>query len=313
MVKTLFIEKNLDHQLIDINNHQLDFMHLSKVYWPGENITKGDMLEYYYQIADFILPYLKGRPQSLNRFPDGIQGMSFYQKDVAGKAPDWISNFAYTTHEGLIRSYILGDGIETLLYMASLGCIEINPWFSSATSPDFPDYCVIDLDPDANNSFAQVIHVALIAKEILDELSIQGYCKTSGSTGIHIYIPLGAKYTYEQSKAFIKMVLDQVHVRLPEFTSMERSLKKREGKLYLDYLQNHASATVASPYSLRPKPGAPVSTPLDWKELRPGLSMYDFNIKTIFERLNRVGDLFSGVLGPGIDLEKAMVLGNRIF
>jgi len=304
---------NQETQVIEIGGQVLELTHLNKFYWPQDGVTKRDMLNYYHEVSPFILPYLKDRPQSLNRFPNGITGASFYQKDVSGKAPDWAKTFSYTTAEGKQREYIVGNGEETLIYMASLGCIELNPWLSTIASPDYPEFCLIDLDPDEGNTFAQVVEVALCVKSVLDALQIPGFLKTSGSTGVHIYIPLGGKYTFVQSKALIKMILDQVHLTLPGLTSMERSLSSRKGKLYLDFLQNHASATVACPYSLRPKPGAPVSAPLKWEELHQGLSMYDYNIKTMPARLQEYGDLFSGIFGPGIDLDSVMELGKRKF
>jgi bifunctional non-homologous end joining protein LigD len=249
-------------QVRKINGHDLTFSHLSKVYWPEDGVTKRDMFNYYYQVAEYILPYLKDRPMSLNRFPNGIHGPSFYQKDVKGKAPDWVTKtFPYTTSDGEEKEYLVGHDESYLLWMASLGCIEMNPWFSRVKTPDNPDYCVIDLDPD-KNTFDQVIEAAKEVKEVLDAIDVPAYCKTSGSTGIHIYIPLGAKYSYEQSQMFAKMVVSLVHQQLPDFTSMERHKKNRKGKMYLDFLQNRPGATIACPYSLRPKPGATVSMPV---------------------------------------------------
>jgi len=307
------LNNNEDTQQIDIRGNSITINHLSKLFWPEDGITKRDMLNYYHSISPFILPYLKDRPQSLNRFPNGIHGLSFYQKDVTGKAPAWAKTFSYSTNEGLKREYIVGEEEDTLLWMAAQGCIELNPWLSTISRPDNPDFCLIDLDPDEGNTFSQVIQVARCAKGVLDALQVPGYCKTSGSTGIHIYIPLGGKYSYAQSKELIRLILGQVNTELPELTSLERSLSARKGKLYLDFLQNHPSATVACPYSLRPKPGAPVSTPLHWDELEEGLSMYDFNIHTIPERLERYGDIFSGVLSQGINLEDVLEKGRQLF
>ncbi|TDW46669.1 bifunctional non-homologous end joining protein LigD [Flavobacterium sp. 270] len=256
-----------------IKGHSLTFSHLSKVYWPEDGYTKRDMFNYYYQAAEFILPYLKDRPLSLNRFPGGIHGKSFYQKDVKGKAPDWAKTFPYTTSDGEEKEFLVGGEEATLLYMASLGCIEMNPWFSTIKHPDNPDYCVIDLDPDKSNTFEQVITAAQEVKKILDAMEITGYVKTSGSTGIHIYIPLGAKYSYDQSQMFGRLIVTIVQDKLPDFTSTERQIKNRNGKMYLDFLQNRPGATIACPYSLRPKVGATVSMPLHWEEIKKGLSM----------------------------------------
>lgn len=309
--KTL-LNPNEETQVKKIDGKELKFNHLSKVYWPGIGATKRDMFNYYYQVADFILPYLKDRPLSLNRFPGGINGKSFYQKDVKGKAPDWAKTFPYSTSDGESKEYLVGDDVATLLWMNTLGCIEINPWFSRIKSPDKPDYCVIDLDPDKQN-FDKVIEAALVVKMVLDDIDVPSFPKTSGSTGIHIYIPMGGNYSYDQSQLFARIIVDIVNKKIPEFTSTERIIAARKGKMYLDFLQNRPGATIAGPYSLRPKPGATVSMPLTWDEVKPGLKMSDFTIFNTMERLKIKGDLFKGVLGNGIDLEKAIIKAKELF
>jgi bifunctional non-homologous end joining protein LigD len=299
-------------QVKKINGHNLKFSNLGKVYWPDEGYTKRDMFNYYYQVADYILPYLKDRPVSLNRFPNGIYGKSFYQKDVKGKAPAWATTYPYTTSDGEDKEFLVGKDEATLLYMASLGCIEMNPWFSTIKHPDNPDYCVIDLDPDKKTAFEQVILAAQEVKAVLDVIGIPGYVKTSGSTGIHIYIPLGAKYSYDESQLFGKLIVSIVHNRLPEFTSTERQIKNREGKMYLDFLQNRPGATIACPYSLRPKPGATVSMPLHWEEVKKGLKMKDFTIKNAVGRIRSEGDIFIGSMGRGIDMKKALPIAQSL-
>ncbi|SDG65682.1 bifunctional non-homologous end joining protein LigD [Pedobacter terrae] len=309
--KTLLNPKD-ETQVRKIKGHELKFTNLSKIYWPEDKVTKRDMFNYYYQVAEYILPYLKDRPQSLNRFPGGIHGASFYQKDVKGKAPDWAKTFPYENGEGEKKEYLVGTDEAALLWMASLGCIEMNPWFSRVQSPDHPDYCVIDLDPD-KQSFDQVVETALETKKVLDAIDVPSYCKTSGSTGIHIYIPLNAKYSYEQSQMFAKIVVNLVHNQIPGYTSLERMISARKGKMYLDFLQNRPGATIAGPYSLRPKIGATVSMPLHWDEVKPGLKMKDFNIFNAIDRLKVEGDLFKGVLGKGIDLMKAVDKAKSVF
>lgn len=249
---------------------------------------------------------------SLNRFPGGIHSKGFYQKDVKGKAPEWADTFPYTTSDGEHKEYLLGNDETALLWMASLGCIEMNPWFSRSISPDNPDYCVIDLDPD-KNTFDQVIHVAQMVKQVLDQIEVPCYPKTSGSTGMHIYIPLAAKYTYDQSQLFAKLIVKLIHQQVPEFTSLERMIANRDGKMYLDFLQNRPGATIAGPYSLRPKPGATVSMPLAWDEVKAGMRMKDFTIFNAIDRLKETGDLFKGVLGKGIDLAKAVEKAKSVF
>jgi bifunctional non-homologous end joining protein LigD len=305
MRKTLLNPKD-ETQVKKVNKHELKFTNLSKIFWPKEKVTKRDVINYYYQVAPFILPYIKDRPQSLNRHPHGINGESFYQKDVTGKAPHWVKTYLYHSEaDKRDKHFMVATDESSLLYMASLGCIEINPWSSTIQKPDHPDWCIIDLDP-ANNTFEQVIAAANVTRDILNSLGVSSYCKTSGSSGLHIYIPLGAKYTYEQSKEFARVIATMVHNELPEFTSIERAVKNRGGKMYIDFLQNRPQATVAAPYALRPKPGATVSMPLYWDEVKKGLKMSDFTIFNVVERLRSVGDIFKPVLGKGIRLEKVI-------
>jgi bifunctional non-homologous end joining protein LigD len=288
-----------------IQGNELKFSNLSKLYWPEDKISKRDMINYYYQVAPYILPYLKDRPLSLNRFPNGIAGPGFYQKNVADSAPDWAVTFPYRSADSNEdKEFLVGGDEAGLLYMANLGTIEMNPWNSTTKKPDHPDWCILDIDPDKGNTFEQVIEVAQMIKQVLDSLSIPGYCKTSGSTGIHVYIPLAAKYTYDQCQLLGKFIATQVQLELPSFTSIERMTKKRKGKIYIDYLQNRPQATLAAAYSLRPKPGATVSMPLHWEEVKKGLKMKDFTIKNSMARIKAEGDIFKPVLGKGIDLKK---------
>ena len=302
--RSTFLNPADETQVREINGHELKFTNLSKIYWPKEKITKRDLLNYYYQMAPYILPYLKDRPQSMNRYPDGIEGESFYFKDTTGKAPDWIETYLYHSHaDDRDRKYLVAKDEASLLYMASLGCIEMNPWSSRVETEDYPDWCIIDLDP-AKNTFEQVIEAARVTKDILDDMGIPGFPKTSGSTGMHIYIPLGAQYTYEQSKEFARVIARLIHNELPAFTSIERAVKDRKGKMYIDFLQNRPQATISAPYSVRPKPGATVSMPLHWDEVKKGLKMTDFTIYNAMDRVKKEGDIFKAVLGKGINLNK---------
>jgi bifunctional non-homologous end joining protein LigD len=307
-----FLNPTDEKQEREINGHELSFTHLSKLYWPKEKITKRDMLNYYYQVAPFILPYMKDRPQSLNRHPNGITGESFYQKDVTGKVPNWIKTFPYHSEaDAKDKNFLVCTDEASLLYIASLGCIEMNPWSSRIQSPENPDWCIIDLDPDSKN-FDKVVEAALVTKEILDSANIPGFCKTSGSTGLHIYIPLGAKYNYEVSKEFARLIVTLVNEQLPKTTSIVRATKDRKGKIYLDFLQNRPQATLATAYSIRPKPGATVSMPLHWAEVKKGLTIQDFNINNAIARLKEQGDIFKPVLGKGIDIPKALKVLEKL-
>lgn len=295
-------------QVKSIKAHELKFTNLSKIFWPDEGYTKRDLLNYYYQVAPYILPYLKNRPQSLNRFPNGINGESFYQKDVTRAAPAWMKQFPYHTSLGEDKNYLVVQDEADLLWMANMGAIEMNPWNSTIEKPDHPNWCIIDIDPTEKNSFDQVIETALATKKVLDQLKIEGYCKTSGADGIHIYIPMGAKYTYEQCQLFGRLIANQVHNILPKFTSVERYTDKRKGKIYVDFLQNRPKATLAAPYSVRPKPGATVSIPLHWNEVKKGLKPTKFTLKNAMERIRIEGEIFKPVIGKGINLEKVLKL-----
>ncbi|HEY2726919.1 MAG TPA: non-homologous end-joining DNA ligase, partial [Parafilimonas sp.] len=297
---------------ININGRELKFTNLDKLYWPEEKITKRDMLNYYYNIMPYILPYMKDRPQSLNRFPNGIKGESFYQKNVGGKVANWLTTYDYKSESSGDKKFLVCTDEASLMYIASLGCIEMNPWHSRTQHAENPDWCVIDLDPDDKNTFDQVIEAAQAVKKVLDAIDVPAYPKTSGSTGMHIYIPLGAKYSYEQSKLLAELIVNIVYPEVSSFTSLERNPSKRKGKMYLDFLQNRTIQTIAAPYSLRPKPGATVSTPLDWSEVKKGLTVKQFNINIIFDRLKDVGDIFKPVLEKRIDLKKVLKKINSL-
>jgi bifunctional non-homologous end joining protein LigD len=301
-------------QIISIDGHELKLTNLDKLYWKKEKFTKGDMLNYYLKVAPYILPYMMDRPQSLNRHPNGISGSSFYQNDVEGKVAEWIKTFPiHSESNNETIEYLVCNNESTLIYMANLGCIEMNPWHSRYQNYEKPDWCLIDLDPDTPNTFEQVIEVANVVKEILDSIGADSYPKTSGSTGIHIYIPLGGKYSYDQSKQLAELIVHLVHHEKLSITSLERSPAKRKGKIYLDYLQNRLAQTAAAPYSLRPKPGVPVSTPLDWSEVKKGLTPTTYTAYNLFDRLKTEGDLFNGVLGKGIDMKKVLEKLQALF
>lgn len=297
---------NQKDTIVKIDGKTLKLTNLDKIFWSQEKYTKGDVADYYQKIAPYILPYLKDRPQSMNRHPNGIAGKHFYHKDVDHLPPPWAKTHQIFSEANDRKiNYLICQNQATLVYMANLGCIEINPWSSRIGHLDEPDFMVIDLDPEAI-SFDRVVEVALVVHKVLDSLKIPNFCKTSGATGIHIYVPTGAKYTYEQVKQFANVVAILVNRKIPNITSLERSPAKRQKKVYLDYLQNNKGQTLAAPYSIRPKPKATVSTPLDWKEVKKGLSPSQFTIKTIFPRLKQKGDLWKGVLGKGIDLKAAL-------
>ncbi len=264
---------------------------INKIIFPKDDITKGDVINYYIKMSDYILPYLKGRPESLLRNPNGINHKGFFHKDAGEDAPSFVKSkklFSESTNKNI--DYIICDNKPTLTYLNNLGCIEINPWHSTLGALDNPDYLIIDIDPSKENTFEQVIETANVVKQVLDKAGAPCYCKTSGSTGLHIYVPTGKKYTYEQVKDFAYLICMLASDQLPGFTTLERNLQKRGNKhIYMDYLQNRRGQTIACVYSLRPKPGATVSTPLLWKEVKSGLTPQDFTINNILKRVKKLG------------------------
>ncbi|MBC8004982.1 MAG: DNA ligase D [Verrucomicrobia bacterium] len=294
-------------QTMVIGGKNVKCTNLTKVYWPDEGYTKGDLISYYLSISKYILPYLKNRPQSLNRHPNGIKAKGFYQKDMdVNQLPSWIKTVKiYSKSNDDYIDYLICNDAATLIYMANLGCIEINPWHSTYMNPEEPSYIMLDLDT-GDIPFTEVVNTALVIKEICDEINIPAYCKTSGATGLHIYIPLGAKYNYHDAKTFAEIIATMAQHRLPAATSIERSVAKRKNKVYIDYLQNNMGQTISSAYSVRPRPLATVSTPLDWKEVNYNLSPQMFTVKNIPDRLNSLGDLWAPVLKKGIVLAKAL-------
>lgn len=282
-----------------------DFTHLDKVFFPKHGYTKGDLMAHYEAVADYMLPYLKDRPHSLYRQPGGVEDHGFFQKNME-HLPNWVpSTDIYSESNQGDLHWIVGGELKTLLYMVQLGCIEINPWNSRVKHLDNPDWIVIDLDPE-DIGFPSVVAVAKTVYEVCTEWKIPAYPKTSGKTGIHIYIPLGGKYHYDQAKDFAHFIAIEVNKRQPKITSIERMPKKRQGKIYLDYLQNRQGQTLAAPYSVRPTPDATVATPLHWDEVTAKLRPTDFTIKNISARLQDVGDLWKPVLGEGIDIGKIL-------
>jgi bifunctional non-homologous end joining protein LigD len=288
-----------------------ELTHLDKVFWPREGYTKGDLVEYYWRMTEWVLPYLKDRPQALNRHPDGIAGESFFQKNLVQTPPPWVKTVKLTTEsEDKSIRYLVCQNRDTLIYEANLGCIELNVWSSSMPHLASPDYIVLDFDP-LETSFPSVVEAVLAAKSLLDEMAIPAFCKTSGATGLHVYIPLEPRVSYEQARELAHLISLVVNRRNPDLTSLERNPAKRRGRVYLDYLQNREGATMAAPYVLRPREGAPVSMPLAWKEVTPRLDPLEFNIRTAPERLARKSDAWRDLFKKRLDLNAALARFER--
>ncbi len=278
-----------------------------KIFWPDEGYSKGDVIEYYDKISSFILPHLKGRPLSLKRNPNGIRDEGFFHKDAGENAPEFADVYKVKSGSNCkVIDYIVCNNKATLLYLAILGCIEMNAWNSTTSKPGHPTWMVIDIDPSAKNTFREVVDTALATKSVLDKAGISSYCKTSGSSGLHVYVPVKNKYDYKEVKDFAQIIASLVNEQLPQTTSLERSLKKRGNKIYIDYLQNRSGQTLASVFSLRPVKGANASVPLDWKEVNHQLHPSQFNIENMLQRIKKKGDIFKPVLSGSANIEKAL-------
>ncbi|HMR82844.1 MAG TPA: DNA ligase D [Niabella sp.] len=297
-----------DNRTVKTGAKEVKLTNQNKIYWPDEGYTKGNLVDYYEKMHTYILPYLKNRPESLNRFPNGIKGSSFYHKDAGDTAPGWVESveiYSESTQKNV--DYIICNDKATLLYLANLGCIEMNPWNSTVNKLEYPTYMIIDIDPSEKSTFDQVIDTALVTKQVLDKCGASSYCKTSGASGLHVFVPMGNKYDYEQVKIFAHLTAIKVTEILSDTTTLERNLKKRGNKkIYVDYLQNRKGQTIASAYSVRPKTGATISAPLDWKEVKKGLHPSQFDINTVPKRVAKLGDIFKPVLGKGIDIMKCL-------
>lgn len=273
--------------------------HLDKIYWPSEKITKKELIDYYAKVAKTLLKYTKDRPLVMHRFPNGIKQEGFYQKDVEN-VPDFVKT-AVIAHANRKVHYIIAQNAKTLLYVANLGSIEMHLFHSRLKNLDYPDYLILDLDPESI-SFDAVVDVALAIHEILSELKIPHFCKTSGGTGLHIYVPTKGKYSYDEVRKCAQEIGKRVAKKLPQLISMEKNPEKRKRKIYIDTLRNAKGQLSIAPYSVRAFPKAPVSTPLEWDEVKRGLDPKDFTIKNVVGRLEKKGDLFKGVLGKGANL-----------
>lgn len=293
---------------------KVELTNTGKLYWPDEGITKGELLAYYESMHKFILPYLRKRPMSLKRNPNGVKDQGFYHKDAGDIAPGWMETadiHAESTNK--IVSYLVCNDLNSLLFIANLGCIEMNPWNSTVTKLDKPDYMVMDIDPSEKNSFEEVVDTALVVRDVCERAGISTYCKTSGASGLHVYIPCNKKYDYDTVRDLARIIATLVQEQLPGTTTLERSLSKRKkNQIYVDFLQNSRGQTLASAYSARPRPGATVSTPLEWKEVKHGLHPSMFTIKNIRKRVEKKGDLFRPVLGRGINIPGALKKLERV-
>ncbi len=292
---------------VEIDGHHLKFTNLDKVYYPKDGWKKRDLLAFYDAVSEWLLPHLKDRPLSLKRYPNGIADEFFFQKNASNHFPDWMRCEPISEHGGTkLNHYPLANNRASLLYLVNLGCIDQNPWMSRVGSLDRPDWMLLDLDP-VETSFDQIVEAALLVREILQELGLEGYPKTTGGDGMHVYVPLAPEYSYDQVRSFAEIVSHLAIDHAPQLFTTPRSVGKRQKeRVYFDYLQIGTGKTIAAPYVTRAYDGAPVATPLAWEEVKRGLSPHDFRIDNSITRFENVGDIFAPVLEGGQRLENAL-------
>lgn len=292
---------------------------LDKVFWPDEGaatrsgITKGDLLAYYWNVATVIVRHLHDRPLTLKRMPDGITGTTFFQRNAPDWTPDWVPLCAIEPADSKMDETIVVHDAAHLLFVANLGAIEMHALHSRCVRYDQPDYLVLDLDPMEPAGFGEALIVAHQLKIVLDHLGLRGYAKTSGATGVQVYVPVDEKHSYAETRALAEAMGVFVVRTAPDLATMEWNVGKRTGKVFIDHKMNRRAASLASAYSVRPRPGGPVSAPITWDEVAERrVHPSDFTMETIFERIDRVGDLFEPVITVPQDLDTALrTLGVR--
>jgi bifunctional non-homologous end joining protein LigD len=286
------IEARGGHGTLDLGQGRtLEVTHLARVFWPASGVTKGALLRYYTRASPLLLPVVADRPLVMHRFPQGVGQPAFFQQHAPPAAPPW-ARVERLPSDRVVPSRLIGGSLPTLLYMAQIGVIAQDPWFSRVTAPDTPDHAVLDLDPMPGVRFARVVDVARWVGEALDELDAPSLVKTSGATGLHVYVPLAAGTSYASARLFCQLIATVIADRHPDVATVERSVDRRGRRVYVDFLQNSRGKTLATAYSARASAWAGVSTPLEWDELTPRLDPRDFTLRTIDARLAATGDLW---------------------
>jgi bifunctional non-homologous end joining protein LigD len=282
--------------IIKIGREQVSVTSLDRIYWPDEKLTKFDLLSYYLKVADYIMPYLQDRPAILQRYPRGIKAPMFFQQDL-DSAPEFIKTARLINQEGRELDYGVYSTIASLLHFVTLGTIEQHPWHSTVKKLDKPDWIAIDLDPKSA-PWENVLQVALVVKQVADEIGLQAFPKTSGSSGIHIYVPLKPTNEYDKVAEFARLFASEVAQRAPRIATVERTIAKRKStQVYVDWMQNARGKSLAAVFTARAKPKAPVSMPLTWKQVEKGIKIQDFTITNVPELLKKKGDAWADFFG----------------
>src|SRR5688572_10706359 len=288
----LSLERPKGDLLLKVGREQVSVTSLDRVYWPDEKLTKFDLLSYYLKVAEYIMPFLQDRPAILQRYPRGINAPMFFQQDL-DSAPEFIKTARLTNQEGCDLDYGVYSTVGSLLHFVTLGTIEQHPWHSTLKHLDKPDWIAIDLDPK-RAPWEKVLQVALVVKEVADEVGLKAFPKTSGSSGIHIYIPLKASNEYDKVAEYARLFASEVARRAPQIATVERTIAKRKStQVYVDWMQNARSKSLASAYTARAKPKATVSMPLTWKQIEKGVKIQDFTVRNVPALLKKKGNPWS--------------------
>ena len=278
--------------LLQVGREKVSVTSLDRIYWPEEKLTKFDLLSFYLRVADYIMPFLQDRPAILQRYPRGIKAPMFFQQDL-GSAPEFIKTARLVNQEGRQLDYGVYSTVASLLHFVNLGAIEQHPWHSTIKRLDKPDWIAIDLDPKSA-PWENVLQVALMVKEVADEIGLEAFPKTSGSSGIHIYVPLKPANEYDKVAEFARLFASEVAQRAPKIATVERTIAKRKStQVYVDWMQNARGKSLAAVFTARAKPGATVSMPLTWKQISQGVKIKDFTITNVPDLLKKKGDSWS--------------------
>ncbi len=297
------IPRDVDHADVRVGRNTVKLTNLRKMFWPELGITKGDLLRYYAAVSPALLPHLKSRAMVMKRYPHGAAGPFFFMKRTPSPKPDWLETCEIEHDSGNVIAFPMIQDAAALLWVVNLGCIDLNQWYSRCDDVDRPDYFHFDLDPGPGAPFAQVLESALLVRDALNALKLPSYAKTSGSKGIHVYVPLKRGPRQKDVWTFTKALALTLAERYPQvLTAQYRVAKRPRGRVLVDYNQNAWGRTLASVYSVRPTPAASISTPLDWKEIERGIEPQQFTIETVLRRVARDGDLFAPVLSGKVKI-----------
>jgi bifunctional non-homologous end joining protein LigD len=297
IARTAVIPGQLPAVSLRISNYTVKLTNLDKVFWPGLKLTKRDLLNYYAGIAPWLLPHLKNRAMVMKRYPNGISGEFFFMKRAPEPHPEFIAICSIKHHSGNVIGFPMVENLSALLWLINLGCIDLNPWYSRCDDVDRPDFLNFDLDPTDGATFNDVLQAALLVRSSLATLKIKGYPKTTGSRGIHLYVPIVRGPSQKQVWRFAKAFAQELAARFPRLVTAEYRIAKRPRKrILVDYNQNAWNRTLASVYSVRPTPTATVSVPLRWEEIERGVQMAEFTLQTVPARVKKLGDLWKPLL-----------------